>query len=168
MKLSEIRPIAEKYKKLLAPYCKKNKIEIAGSIRREKEECGDIELVLVRDEEQRLYFRTLVNQWEKVRGEALGRYTQRMLPEGVKLDLFMCQGDNWGNIFLQRTGNWRFSRWTLGIRAKQVGLLHRGGYLWDMKVMGFEEGIQIHCYEEEDVFRLLEMDWIEPKDREWD
>ena len=161
MKLEEIRPIAEKYMNKLEPYCKR--IEIAGSIRREKVECRDIELVLIRHESKLLEMRfvEIVDSWKKIRGSATGRYTQRELPEGAKLDIFMAQEDNWGNIFLQRTGNWRFSRWALGIRAKEVGLLHRCGYLQ-------RDGEQLSCYEEVDVFRLLKIDWIDPKDREWE
>ena len=157
MKLEEIRPIAEKYKDLLAPYCKR--IEIAGSIRREKAECGDIELVLVRDEDMVHSLEDVLANTVKIRGTITGRYTQRMLPEGIKIDIFMAQEDNWGNIFLIRTGNWRFSRFMMGIRAKQVGLLHRGGYLW-------RGADQLYCYEEEDVFRELKMDFVDPRDRE--
>lgn len=172
MKLEEIRLIAMKYVRMLEPYCLR--IRIAGSIRREKAECGDIEIVCVvdTDERERMKFVAMVERLEKVKGEPTGRYTQRLLPEGVKLDLFMCQEDNWGNIFLIRTGNWKFSRFMMGIRAKQVGLLHRGGYLWHNWESTDEchgsLSVKIACYEEEDVFRVLEMDWIEPKDREWD
>ena len=41
MKLAKAKAIADKYVALLAPFC--DRIEIAGSIRREKEEVGDIE-----------------------------------------------------------------------------------------------------------------------------
>jgi len=162
MKLSEIRPIAEKYKALLAPYCKKNKIKIAGSIRREKEECGDIELVLMRDESRLLEskFIEIVDSWERIRGDATGRYAQRILPEGVKLDLFMAQDDNYINILIQRTGNWKFSRWLLGIRAKQQGYMHRNGYLWQ----GDEKVI---VQTEQEFFDLMGVKYLEPKDREW-
>ena len=171
MKIEEIRPIAMKYLRMLEPYCLR--IKIAGSIRREKAECGDIEIVCVvdTDERERMKFIAMVERLEKVKGDPTGRYTQRMLPEGVKLDIFMAQEDNWGNIFLIRTGNWKFSRFMMGIRAKQVGLLHRGGYLWHHWEANEEEHgsltVKIQCYEEEDVFRELKMDWIEPKDREW-
>ncbi len=45
MKLDKALEIAERTKKLLAPYCER--IEIAGSIRRKKPEVKDIELVAI-------------------------------------------------------------------------------------------------------------------------
>ena len=159
MEYKEILSIAGKYQAMLEPYCKR--IEIAGSIRRKKPESRDIEIVCVVDPERIDKFESVVNYWLKCKGSPRGRYTQRMTPSGLKLDLFMCELDNWGNIFLIRTGNWKFSRFMMGIRAKQVGYLHRYGYLW-------HEGNKFACYEERDVFRLLKMDWIKPEDREWD
>jgi len=89
MKLEEAQVIAEKTKALLAPYCER--IEIAGSIRRKKPDVGDIELVAIPKPYNIGLFEsgiaTEVNQWEKVKGELPCKYTQRILPEGIKLDL---------------------------------------------------------------------------------
>ena len=158
----EILSIAERYKKILEPYCKR--LEIAGSIRRKKSECGDIELVIIRDLEKLEELKSLIGEWKRIKGDITGRYTQRMLPEGIKLDIFIAadDGSNWGNIYLIRTGNWKFSRFMMGIRAKQVGLKHREGYLWLWNKHRY------NCYEEEDVFRLLKMDFIPPEGREWE
>jgi DNA polymerase/3'-5' exonuclease PolX len=159
MKLLEIKLIAEKYKAMLEPHCKR--IEIAGSIRREKPECRDIEIVLIRDEKEVPLFKEIVDGWERVKGDATGRYAQRMLPEAIKIDIFMAQEDNWGNIFLQRTGNWRFSKWMLGTKARNMGYRQREGYLW-------KDGVKVPCYEEEQIFKLFGMDFISPEDREWE
>lgn len=162
MKLEVIEPIAEKYKSILEPYCKR--IEIAGSIRRRKLDCGDIELVIIRDMEKIEELKRIVGKWEKVKGSIKGKYIQVVLPEDLKLDVFIAadDGSNWGNIYLIRTGNWKFSRYMMGIRAKQVGLLHRGGYLID------KDGKRLECREEQDVFDLLKMKYIEPEDRSWE
>lgn len=166
MKLEEILPIAERYKNILEPYCKR--IEIAGSVRRKKPDCGDIELVIIRNPDKLEELKSIVGEWKRIRGDITGRYTQRMLPkgiklEGIKLDIFIAadDGTNWGNIFLIRTGNWVFSRFMMGIRAPQVGLKHRDGYLW------LGEHIKYNCHEEQDVFDRLGMDYIEPEEREW-
>ena len=163
MKLEEILPIAEKYKKILEPYCKKTRCRIAGSVRRKCPDCGDIELVIIREPERIEELKSIVGDWKKIKGDITGRYTQRMLPEGIKLDIFIAvdDGTNWGNIYLIRTGNWKFSRFMMGIRAPQLNLKHREGYLW-------HEMGRLNCYEEEDVFRLLMMDYIEPENRSWD
>lgn len=171
MKLQEIQPIAEKYKKILAPYCKR--IEIAGSVRRKKPECRDIELVIIRDPEKIEELKKLAGTWERVRGSITGRYMQVSVPTGVyslsalplyiKIDIFIAvdDGTNWGNIYLIRTGNWKFSRFMMGIRSPQVGLKHRGGYLW-------RDDLRYSCYTEEGVFKLLDMDYIEPENRSWE
>lgn len=160
MKYEDILPIADRYKKILEPYCKR--IEIAGSVRRKKEECRDIELVIIRDPEKLEELKSLVGEWHHIRGSITGRYAQ-VQPEDIKLDIFIAvdDGSNWGNIYLIRTGNWKFSRFMMGIRAPQVGLKHRGGYLWRLDS-------RIDCYEEEDVFRELEMNWKEPESRSWE
>lgn len=54
-------------------------------------------------------FMELVNSWEKVKGEPDGRYTQRMLPQGIKLDIFMPQAHDYYRIFAMRTGSPDFS-----------------------------------------------------------
>ena len=159
MEYKKIKAIADKYFLDIEPYILKGMI--AGSIRRKKSEPNDIEFVVLINPEKKDEFVETVEQWEKVRGSPKGRYTQRMLDEGVKLDLFIAQEGNYGNILLQRTGSWQFSRWALGIRAKEVGMRHRDGYLW----RGNE---RIDCYEETDVFTNLEMLWIEPKKRSWE
>lgn len=171
MKYEEILPIAERYKKILEPYCKR--IEIAGSIRRKKPECRDIELVLIRHPSKLEELKSIVGVWEKVRGSITGRYMQVSVPTGVyslsalplyiKIDIFIAvdDGTNWGNIYLIRTGNWKFSRFMMGIRAPQVGLKHREGYLW-------RDNVRIDCREETDVFTNLDMLWIPPESRSWE
>ncbi|OQA38465.1 MAG: hypothetical protein BWY51_00931 [Parcubacteria group bacterium ADurb.Bin316] len=42
-------------------------------------------------------FSEIVNKWKKVKGEPIGKYTQRILPEGIKLDLFMANEKNYRN-----------------------------------------------------------------------
>jgi len=154
MKLDEALGIANKYVNFLSPFCLR--ISIAGSIRREKEEIKDIEIVCIPDDLNG--FSEMVNRWKKIKGEPTGKYTQRELPEGIKLDLFMSQEGNWGNILLIRTGNWQFSKYIVGTKAGQAGLVQKDGFLW----RGNEK---INCMEEKDVFDLLKIDYVEPKNR---
>ncbi len=162
MKYEEIKVIAERYKNILAPYCKR--IEIAGSIRRKKDNPRDIELVIIRDPEKIGELKEIVDSWYRVKGDISGRYTQRVLLDvDIKLDIFIAvdDGSNWGNIFLIRTGNWIFSRFMMGIRSKQVGYEHHGGYLW------LDGDIRVDCFEEQDVFDVLKMKFIPPEERSW-
>ena len=154
MEIKKARDIAEKYLNLLRPYC--YRIKIAGSIRRNKSEVKDIEIVVIPSD--LINFTYEVVKLGKIKGEPIGKYTQRRLPEGINLDLFIADKENWGNIFLIRTGNWQFSKYIMGVKVKQVGLEQRKGYLWK----GSE---RISCFEERDVFNLLGINYIEPKDR---
>ena len=91
MEYSKAILIAEKVKAELAPHCER--IEIAGSLRRKKEFVGDIEIVAIpKDYEIGLFesgIATVINKWPKLKGELPCKNTQRMLPEGIKLDLLV-------------------------------------------------------------------------------
>ena len=101
MKHAQALILAEAALSALTPSCER--ISIAGSIRRRKPEVGDIEIVCIPkhipaglsgDElEVDPDFCAVVNQWPKVKGEPAGKYTQRRLPDGINLDLFIVPGD---------------------------------------------------------------------------
>lgn len=170
MILEEVKQIAEKYLNLLKPHCWR--IEIAGSIRREKPEVKDIEIVAIpRD---LIGFSNEVNKLEKVKGEPMGKYTQRILSEGIKLDLFMANERNWGLIFAIRTGSAEFSHKVLArgwVRAgyKSVnGMLRQNCFLQELadknKTQVFGQIIDVR--EEKDLFNLIGVPYIEPNQRD--
>lgn len=69
----------------------------------------------------------------------------------------MAKEENWGNIFLIRTGNWQFSKQIMN-KILRMGLKQKDGYLWDNDKM-------LECKEESEIFKILKMDFINPKDR---
>ena len=152
--------IAEKIKAELKPFCER--IEIAGSIRRKKEFVKDIEIVCIAKPFDVGLFESgvaiVINKWEKVKGELPGKYTQRILPEGIKLDLFFATKENWGLIYAIRTGSAEFSHRTLAVNWVKKGYKGIEGFL-------HKNDKKINIYEEKDLFDLLEMDFIEPKNR---
>lgn len=166
MKLNQATEIAERIRSELAPFC--DRIEIAGSIRRRKPEVGDIEIVAIpkRVEEGMLFsnivthpkFCILVNRWPAVKGKPTGKYTQRILPEGIKLDLFMADADNWGLIFAIRTGSAAFSHKVLATGWVRAGYHSIGGHLSDFYKI-------IPAREERDLFDLIGIPWKEPWER---
>lgn len=163
MSYQEALAIAEVIKATLAPHCER--IEIAGSIRRQKEIIGDIEICAIPKPYDTGLFEsgiaTVVNQWEKVKGEMdfeKCKYTQRLLPNGITLDLFFAKQDKWGNIFLIRTGDWEFSKKFMGAKLPQMGYKQEDGYLkYNGKI--------IPCPEEIDLFNRAGIKFIEPKNR---
>jgi len=151
----------------LKPYCER--IEIAGSVRREKDQVGDIEIVcipktistgLFGDETERHPgFVAWVNKLESVKGKPTGKYTQRILGNGMHLDLFMATPDNWGLIFAIRTGSAEFSQKRLAARWVQLGYHSFNGML----IRHDDETVPVR--EESELFELLGIPWVEPKDR---
>ena len=144
----------------LKPYCER--IEIAGSLRRKKADIGDIEIVAI----PKPYstgllesgFATVVNKWEKVKGELPCKYTQRILPEGIKLDLFIAEEGNWGSILATRTGSADYSYKVLANGWVRQGFKSDGGYL-------FRDGEKYEVKEEKDLFRLIGIPYVEPEYR---
>jgi DNA polymerase/3'-5' exonuclease PolX len=83
--------------------------------------------------------------------------------KGCQIDMFIAKPDNWGIIFLVRTGSAAFSTHVLSAWKKVTG----GGYSKDGYLYNKENEI-VYTYEEEDVFKLCKMDFVEPENRSVD
>lgn len=158
MEYKKALEIAEKIKLELSPFC--DRIEISGSIRRKKPEVKDIEIVAIPKPYETGLFEsgiaTIVNQWEKVKGELPCKYTQRILPEGIKLDLFFAERGNWGLIYAIRTGSAEYSHKVLANGWVKRGYKSEAGYLTN-------NGKQIAIPEEEDLFKRIGLPLISPE-----
>ena len=147
----------------LKPYC--TRIEIAGSIRRKKAEIGDIEIVAIPKPYSTGLLEdgiaSVVNKWEKVKGEmeyGKTKYTQRILPSGIKLHLFFAEEGNWGSIFAIRTGSADYSHYVLANGWVRQGFKSIGGFLWRG-----EEKYEVR--EEKDLFQMIGIRYVEPEKR---
>lgn len=158
MEYQKALSIAEKVKEILSPFCER--IEIAGSIRRKKPDVKDIEIVAIPKPYDTGLFEsgiaTIVNKWEKVKGELPCKYTQRILPEGIKLDLFFAERGNWGLIYAIRTGSADYSHKVLATEWVKRGYKSEDGYLT-------ANGKQVEVYEEKDLFNRIGLAFIEPE-----
>jgi DNA polymerase/3'-5' exonuclease PolX len=161
--LETAKKLANDVVELLSPHC--HRIEIAGSIRRQKEFIGDIEIVAIPKPYQVGLFEDglaeVVNQWQKVKGElkyGVCKYTQRILPSGISLDLFFAEEDNFGNILLIRTGDWEFSKKFVGVALTKRGYKQEDGFLK-------HNGKIISCKEEGDLFVKAGIEYILPENR---
>ena len=145
----------------LSPHC--DRIEIAGSIRRRCREVKDIEIVCIPKPYQTGLFEdgiaSVVNQWPAELGQLPCKYTRRMLPEGIKLDLFFATPENWGYIFLIRTGPADFSKAFVGALMPSLGYRCQEGFV---RV----DGRPLKTPEEADVFGLANLPFIRPEYRQ--
>ena len=155
-----------------------DRIEIAGSIRRQKEIVGDIEICGIPGDRERL-ISLLSDVGQHIKPGVPGavpwtpkvsaKYLRVRLTEGMNLDVFLATPDNWGGLYMMRTGSGAspdgntfhgfipgiFGRW-----KKMSG----GGRMTDaMPTM--PDGTQLSVAEEQDFFDLLEMDFVPPEQR---
>jgi DNA polymerase/3'-5' exonuclease PolX len=176
IELSAASKIANKVRDHISPAM--DRIEIAGSVRREKPIVGDIELVaIVADREKLLKLIGDVGQTIKPSVPGVipwtpkpdSRYIRVRLEEGMNLDLFIARPENWGGLFLMRTGSASgsdgnaFNGFTPGCFARWKKL-SGGGRMTDV-MPTMPDGTQLPVYEEQDFFDLLEMDFVPPVER---
>lgn len=170
--LDHARFIADKVVSFLRPYCER--IEVAGSIRRQKSEVGDIEIVATPKAVTDMFGLPVPLETEhaldRVDWAAIGtfqmgkhKYKKIELYEGIQLDLFIVVPPaQWGTIFLIRTGPADYSH-RLVTPRQQGGMMpsnlkESGGAIWHGDKL-------IETPEEEDVYKLIGLPWLAPEMR---
>lgn len=174
--LSLAQKIAEEVKRHISSAM--DRVEIAGSIRRRKPVVGDVELVGISSSRERL-IRLLGDVGMLIKPGVPGvipwspkptaRYIRVRLKEGMNLDLFLATPENWGGLFLMRTGSGAdengnsYNGFTPGVfkRWKQMS---GGGRMSDV-MPTMPTGEQLWVPEEQDFFDLLEMNFVPPEER---
>lgn len=154
---SEAKEKAEELKALLLPYC--SQLEIAGSIRRQKDWIGDIELVGIASNRNQLALKLYEIAKIGVKRDARQvKFSYR----GMQVDFFLPQVHDFGRQFAIRTGSADFSFKTLAVQWKRKGFV------------GSDEGLRnVDTWEianvptEEEFFKLIGLKWIDPRDRNY-
>lgn len=167
---------------ILRPTC--DRIEIAGSIRRNSMMVGDIELVVIPKArqvaaglfedvttERDLHFarvKELVEQGalthrpDKNEVKACGPRYQRLCYEGMPLDIFSVKPPaEFGVIFAIRTGPAEFSKAL--VTKRPYGFLQMGMQVLDGRLL--DRGRPQETPEELDFFKLIGLQYIEPEHR---
>jgi len=156
----------------LRPACQR--IEVAGSIRRQKSEIGDIEIVAIAkpitdlfgEPTERTEVDTLLSTWPisiKKNGQKYKQFSFfGKSGDPYTVDLFLPSAETWAVVYMIRTGSADFSR-RMVTRQEKGGLMPNDLSVADGRA--WRNGVAIATPEERDVFTEWGMDFIEPKDR---
>lgn len=174
--LMEVIPVAEMLLDSLRPFCES--IEYAGSIRRQKEFVGDIEillqpkLILIPPKNQLAFTEYLsekphpgimqfIRRFKIIRGDLdTGKMMSFVGPQNIQVDVFTSNKINHGYIKLLRTGSSDYNRNFLMPKLKEAGIILEDGFLW-------KGGNIIPVSDEADVYQLFGYKTVHlPKDRE--
>lgn len=174
MTLTQAQPTAERLKEMLSPFC--DRIEIAGSIRRRRETCNDIDLVVLPKPgmdaalRERIHAKTKpITEGPKNLSVVLDWQPSQAHRCGVRLDIYFAhngEGDlldtepsNFGSVLLCRTGSVEHNVYLCKVATGR-------GYKWEVMRGVTENGKVIASETEEAIFKALGLEWIEPERRE--
>ena len=170
LKLEIALDAANEIIKTIRPVCQR--IEIAGSLRRKKEQVGDIELVAVPDYQLDLFgdgFYSAAPIADRLQqaGFAMDKDGEKYkkffyVRYQVWVDLFLTTPEQWGLIYMIRTGSADFSRMMVTPRNQgghmPSNLRVKDGMVWRGET-------PLPMYEEEELFATWGMKYIEPRNR---
>ena len=170
MELEKAKAIAEKIKAVLESSCER--IVIAGSIRRQKPDIGDIELLCIPkytdgvdmlDAKIRtlICFDMLGYRLNKLGSKVYGPKNKLLvhLPSGIGVDIFSTTEDEWPVSLVVRTGG-KSTNQEIATRA-----LERG-----MKFRAYGDGFDtpdghLPCRSEQEVFKAVGLRYLKPYER---
>jgi len=158
MNLGVAFPAARRIVDTLRQKTGSKKIEWAGSLRRMKENIGDIDILATGpDKEKILQVFTHLPEVKEVL--ASGETKASVIVEGgTQIDLRVVEEDSYGAALQYFTGSKGHNIHLRGIaKAKGIKINEYGAFKGEKKIAGKEE---------EDIYRSLGMDWIEPELRE--
>jgi DNA polymerase (family 10) len=159
--LKEAEETAEQIKNAVAAHC--DKIEVAGSIRRQRPEVHDIDFVVVTRSDL---------EWQKI-GEELKRMKAKLSCSGNSVikalvpcqnglfqgDFYRAQPKTWGIHLLVRTGSAEHNTWLASLAiSKEMRIRYSEGLIKEGKVIAGET--------EQGVFTVLGLPYPEPNERE--
>jgi DNA polymerase/3'-5' exonuclease PolX len=174
--LAVARNVADRFIKYLTPYVKV--ISVAGSVRREVDYCGDVEVCCVAKDEFSMGqafpmgFKGLT-----INGTRLKKF---YYPEsGIHIECYITSESDYGRMLAIRTGSSAFShiqlavRWTrLGWTGTEDGLrrksecIHKSTWKIDPKYK-LCPTLPPAFHTEEEFFAFLGVPWVHPRERSW-
>jgi DNA polymerase (family 10) len=152
--IQKAKELSDEIVKRLEPYCQK--IQVAGSIRREKPTVHDIDIVLIADDLE-CVCKELAGLGELRKD---GQKIKCLEYKDVSVDLYFATPQTWATLLLIRTGS-KENNIRLCARAKTLGmhLAASGDGLFD------QESVRIAGDTEESIFQELGLPYKEPQYR---
>jgi DNA polymerase (family 10) len=157
LRLQIAESVANTIVKLLEPYCQQ--IQIAGSIRRRKPECHDVDIVLIPGNDAWGLNSALKKIGKQVKsGEKISQF---ITAGGHQVDIYFATPETWATLLLIRTGSKENNiRLCSAARARGWKLCASGNGLFD------ENGERIAGDTEESIFNKLGMAYVPPERRD--
>jgi DNA polymerase (family 10) len=158
MNLGMAFPVARKVVETLRKRTGSKMIEWAGSLRRMKENIGDIDILATGPDHEKI-IQAFTHLPEVKEVLASGETKASIIVEGgLQIDLRVVEEDSYGAALQYFTGSKGHNIRLRGIgRAKGIKINEYGVFKGDKKIGGKEE---------RDIYRSLGMEWIEPELRE--
>lgn len=156
MKLEDARAIANEVKEALLPCCER--IEIAGSVRRQKPEVNDIDVV-AQPFDMDAFNCAVKYLLQKVMLD--GPKIKRGIYKGAEIDLYVASDATFETLLLIRTGSKEHNIRLTSLAKKKGMKLHASG-------LGLEDQHgNIVAQTEVGIFGYLGLDYLPPEKREW-
>ena len=134
---------------------KHNRIQLCGSARRGKKQCGDLDIVF-QDNENGDFKAWLLETFGTKKN---GKPQTTVLYNGVQVEFYEATQDSWGTCTLMWTGSkWNNIKLRKAAKARDLKLSQHG--LFDQDGNNLAAGKS-----EEQVFALLGFDYVEPQNR---
>jgi DNA polymerase (family 10) len=158
MNLGIAFPVAKRIVEVLREKAGSRKIEWAGSLRRMKENIGDIDILATGPNQEKIV-ETFTHLPEVKEILASGETKASIIVEGgVQIDLRVVEEGSYGAALQYFTGSKAHNIHLRGIsKAKGIKINEYGVFKGEKKIAGKDE---------RDVYRVLGMEWIEPELRE--
>jgi len=155
MDLKRAHELSQEIVDILKLYCKPGYIKVVGSILREKQFPGDIDIVLIPGNQGALAI-ALQNLGPKIRA---GPRMHSCRYKGEQVDIYIADKRTWPTLVLIRTGSKAHNKMLRARALAMGGKLHADG-----------SGLELcgeRCYPDSEagIFTLLGLPYVEPKNR---
>ena len=158
--LGDILPVAETIKKRIAALPATQEISLAGSIRRKKETIGDVDILAASDEPEKIMAAFCeLPEIDRILGRGPTK-SSIVLTSGVQVDLRVVDKDQY----------WTALQYFTGSKAHNIAMrrraLERNWKLNEYGVTNLSDGKMLPGKSERDLYRMLDLPYIEPEMRE--